>query len=78
MEEEDALASDCLSRAMEPFLGSLEARESAGVNGRISFFCLEAGRISSRSTGTPSETRKRRLIRERVQLGGCNGGGVTS
>ena len=36
------------------------------------------GRISSRSTGTPSETRNKRLIRDRVQLGGCIGGGETS
>lgn len=48
-------------------------------DGRTSFFCLDdAGRISSRSTGTPSETRKRRLIRERIQSGGCKGGGATS
>ncbi len=44
----------------------------------MSFFCLEAGRISSRSTGTPRETRKRRRIRERIQFGGCRGGGATS
>ena len=48
------------------------------IEGRMSFFCLDAGRISSRSTGTPSETRKRRRIRERIQLGGCKGGGATS
>ena len=48
------------------------------VEGRISFFCLEAGRISSRSTGTPKETRKRRRMRERTQLGGWRGGGATS
>lgn len=48
------------------------------IEGRISFFCFEAGRISSRSTGTPSETRKRRRIRERTQSGGCRGGGATS
>lgn len=40
------------------------------VEGRMSFFCLEAGRISSRSTGTPRDTRKRRLILERIQFGG--------
>ena len=44
----------------------------------MSFFCLEAGRISSRSTGTPRETRKRRRMRERTQLGGWRGGGATS
>ena len=50
----------------------------AEVNGRISFFCFDAGRISSRSTGTPNDTRKSRRIRDRVQLGGCKGGGATS
>ena len=44
----------------------------------MSFFCFEAGRISSRSTGTPSETRKRRRMRDRTQFGGCKGGGATS
>jgi hypothetical protein len=48
------------------------------MEGRISFFCLEAGRISSRSTGTPRETRKSRRIRERIQSGGWRGGGATS
>ena len=48
------------------------------IEGRMSFFCLEAGRISSRSTGTPRETRKRRRIRERIQFGGWRGGGATS
>lgn len=48
------------------------------VDGRMSFFCLEAGSISSRSTGTPSETKKSRRMRERTQLGGCKGGGATS
>jgi hypothetical protein len=48
-------------------------------DGSTSFFCLEsAGRISSRSTGTPSETRKRRRMRERIQSGGWSGGGATS
>ena len=46
--------------------------------GRTSFFCLDAGRISSRSTGTPRETRKRRRMRERIQSGGWRGGGATS
>ena len=46
--------------------------------GRTSLFCLDGGNISSRSTGTPRETRKSRRIRERVQLGGCIGGGETS
>jgi hypothetical protein len=70
MEVVDAFASDCLRRAAEPFRGSFECEESEGVNGSTSFFCFEAGRISSRSTGTPRETRNNRLIRERVQLGG--------
>lgn len=48
------------------------------MDGRISFFCLLAGNISSRSTGTPKETRKRRRIRDRFQFGGCSGGGATS
>lgn len=48
------------------------------MDGNTSFFCFEAGRISSRSTGTPRETRNRRRIRDFVQLGGCSGGGATS
>lgn len=44
----------------------------------MSFFCFEAGKISSRSTGTPRETRNSRRIRDRTQSGGCNGGGATS
>ena len=44
----------------------------------MSFFCFDAGKISSRSTGTPRETRKRRRMRDRTQFGGCNGGGATS
>lgn len=47
-------------------------------DGRISFFCLDAGRISSRSTGTPRETRNRRRVRDRIQSGGANGGGATN
>lgn len=41
-------------------------------------FCLLGGRISSRSTGTPRDTRKRRRMRDLVQFGGCKGGGATS
>ena len=48
------------------------------IEGRMSFFCFEAGSISSRSTGTPNETKNSRRIRERTQSGGCNGGGATS
>ena len=53
-------------------------REDASVEGSTSFFCLEAGRISSRSMGTPSETRKSRRMRERSQAGGERGGGVSN
>ena len=52
--------------------------EGTFVEGRTSFFCFDAGRISSRSTGTPRETRKRRRMRERFQSGGWRGGGATS
>jgi hypothetical protein len=47
-------------------------------DGSTSFFCFDAGRISSRSTGTPRDTRKSRRIRLRIQSGGCSGGGATS
>lgn len=69
---------------LPPFPPSLDIRREpveltlCKRDGRTSFFCLEAGRISSRSTGTPSETRNRRRIRERIQSGGCSGGGATS
>ncbi len=74
----------CRSLAIEPFGSkSIERREdecsvSTSNDGSINIFCLLAGNISSRSTGTPSETRKRRRIRERTQFGGCSGGGATS
>lgn len=78
-EAEDALS--CRSRTREllrrPSDGECEPR-CRPVEGRMSFFCLEAGRISSRSTGTPNETKNRRRIRERTQFGGCKGGGATS
>lgn len=48
------------------------------MEGRTSFFCFEVGRISSRSTGIPRETRKSRRMRERFQSGGWRGGGATS
>lgn len=71
----------CLSLIRDPFLrpsdGEFESPRSFD-EGRISFFCLEAGRISSKSTGTPKETKNRRRIRERIQFGGCKGGGATS
>lgn len=44
----------------------------------MSFFCLDAGRISSRSTGTPNETRKSRRMRDFTQFCGWRGGGATS
>lgn len=54
--------------------------EAAGIfsDGNTSFFCFDAGRISSKSTGTPRETRNRRRVRERIQSGGAKGGGATS
>lgn len=55
-----------------------DADPSGLMDGRMSFFCFEAGRISSRSTGTPRETRKSRRIRDLTQFGGCSGGGATS
>lgn len=55
-----------------------EELPSRFIEGRTSFFCFEAGRISSRSTGTPRETRKTRRIRDFVQLAGWRGGGETS
>jgi hypothetical protein len=80
----EVLPSVALSRAIElPARESVELRgeDEDGyrlVDGRMSFFCLEAGRISSRSTGTPSDTRKRRRILDRIQFGGWRGGGATS
>lgn len=64
-----------LCREEEPFRVCLD---SVDVYGSISFFCLDLGRISSKSTGTPRETRNSLLIRERTQFGGCRGGGATS
>ena len=69
----EALASEDFRRDKE-----VDVRGDIGVEGRISFFCLEAGKISSRSMGTPRDMRKRRRIRERIQLGGWSGGGATS
>ena len=76
---DEAFPSPCRSRETER--ESLDVRgdaEGTLREGSTSFFCLEAGRISSRSTGTPRETRKRRRVRERIQSGGANGGGATS
>lgn len=80
----EALPSPCFRREIEP--APRESVELRGeeedldrwIEGKMSFFCLEAGRISSRSTGTPRETRKRRRMRDRIQLGGWSGGGATS
>lgn len=47
-------------------------------DGRTSFFCFEAGNISSRSTGTPRETRNSRRMGDRIQSGGWSGGGAAS
>ena len=55
-----------------------EAVEERLMLGRTRRFCLEGGNISSRSTGTPSETRNRRRIRLLVQFGGAIGGGWRS
>lgn len=44
----------------------------------MSFFCFDAGNISSKSTGTPRETRNKRRIRDLTQFGGCSGGGATN
>lgn len=79
IEAEDVLS--CFNLTRDPFRRpSQEEWESPPdpVEGKMSFFCLEAGNISSRSTGTPSETKKSRRMRERTQLGGCKGGGATS
>jgi hypothetical protein len=72
-EVEDALASEDFRRDRE-----VDVRGEMGVEGRMSFFCFEAGRISSRSMGTPREMRKSRRMRERIQFGGWRGGGATS
>lgn len=77
----EPLPSPCLSRAIERESVEVLGEPDGGfkfMEGRMSFFCLDAGRISSRSTGTPRDTRKRRRIRERIQLGGWRGGGATS
>lgn len=79
------LSSDVVEELASPPSRNLSiAAEGRGLvlswpmDGRMRRFCFEGGRISSKSTGTPRETRKRRRIRERVQLGGCIGGGETS
>ena len=69
-------------RAIDPFRrsfgrGDCDARRPSG-EGRTNFRCFEAGSISSRSTGTPRDTRNSRRMRERTQSGGCRGGGAMS
>lgn len=78
-EAEDALSGRSRTRELfrRPSHGECESR-CKPVEGRMSFFCFEAGSISSRSTGTPNETKNSRRIRERTQFGGCKGGGATS
>jgi hypothetical protein len=75
-------AFSLFTRPSAPFRSSAEGRgdrsPGIGMEGSMSFFCLEAGNISSRSTGTPSDTRNKRLILDRTQSGGCNGGGAMS
>jgi hypothetical protein len=79
---EDAFSPSRLTRPSAPLRPSEEGRGDLSpgiwIEGRMSFFCFEAGRISSRSTGTPRDTRKSRRMRERTQSGGCSGGGATS
>lgn len=75
----ESFAACCFSRATEPILSDSDLRDGSRLmSGSTSFFCFEGGNISSRSTGTPRLTKKSRLIRDWVQLGGCKGGGVTS
>lgn len=85
--DESTDVDDSFSRLMRPSgppllrpsdEGRGERSPGMWIDGRISFFCFDAGRISSRSTGTPSETRNSRRIRDRTQSGGCSGGGATS
>lgn len=62
-------------RESEDVRGDVEERFSEGST---SLCCFDAGKISSRSTGTPSDTRNNLLVRDRIQSGGANGGGATS
>lgn len=77
----DEALSPCFSLEIGRESVEFRGEPEAGLRfmeGSISFFCFEAGRISSKSTGTPRDTRKRRRMRERIQFGGCKGGGATS
>lgn len=80
-EVEDVLPSLCLRREIERVSVDVRGELAEGlrcIEGRMSFFCFEAGRISSKSTGTPRETRNSLRIRDRIQFGGWRGGGATS
>lgn len=71
------VASPCFALLIA--LVRTDVLESSGLmEGNISFFCFDAGNISSRSTGTPRDTRNRRRIRDFTQFGGCSGGGATN
>lgn len=74
MEVDESFALFCFSRSTADVRGEVERL----MFGRTRRFCFEGGSISSKSTGTPRETRKRRRMRDLVQLGGCIGGGDTS
>lgn len=62
-------------RESDDVRGDVDDRLSEGST---SLCCFDAGKISSKSTGTPSDTRKSLLVRDRIQSGGANGGGATS
>jgi len=72
MDVVDVLASEALSRDMDVDVrGEFVLLATVKfIEGRISFFCVDLGRISSRSTGTPSDTRNARRMRDRIQSGG--------
>lgn len=76
----EALASSCRNRVAERASCDVRGDDEEGIfsEGSTSFFCFDAGRISSRSTGTPRETRNRRRVRDLIQSGGAKGGGATS
>lgn len=75
IEVEESFASPCLMRSRAFVDARGDVRLMFGSTRR---FCFDGGRISSRSTGTPSDTRNSLRILLRVQFGGCIGGGCTS
>lgn len=75
IEVEESFASPCRRRSRAFVDARGDVRLMFGSTRR---FCFEGGNISSRSTGTPSETRNSLRILLRVQFGGCIGGGCTS